>query len=152
MPKLHKAKFGTRSLINCSETIFDVISKTLDFYMKTIAVKHFSYLIDSQYLIQLTQNQTFSSNSKLFTADVVALYSNISIEKSIEIMSNMMSKINFDHFTAFGFHSLLKLTLKNNFLLSKLKKTLSFLNTYLYYRYLDDLFIVSENLLEKSDF
>ena len=63
LPKLHKAKFGIRPLINCSKTILEVISKTLDFYMKPIAAKHFSYLKDSQNLIQLTQNQTFPSNS-----------------------------------------------------------------------------------------
>ena len=92
--------------------------------MKPIAAKHFSYLKDSQNLIQVTQNQTFPSNSKLFTADFDSLYSNIPIDKSIEIISDMMSKINFDHFTAFGHDSLLELTLKNNFLLSKLKKFL----------------------------
>ena len=184
LPKLHKAKFGIRPLINCSKTILEVISKTLDFYMKPIAAKHFSYLKDSQNLIQLTQNQTFPSNSKLFTADFDAHYSNIPIDKSIEIISDMMSKINFDHFTAFGFHSLLKLTLKNNFFTFKAKEIsyfylqvkgvamgtacgpsvanlylayfelryLSLLKTTIYYRYLDDLFIVSENLLENSDF
>ena len=184
LPKLHKTKFGIRPIINCSKTTLEVISKTIDFYMKPLAAQHFTCLKDSQNLIQLTEKLIFTEKSKLFTADFESLYSNIPLEKAIEVISEMMSKNSFDHFTAFGFHSLLKLVLKNNFFLFKTGKDslfylqikgvamgtacgpsvanlylayfeikyLSLLNTSLYFRFIDDLFFISDNLLENSHF
>ena len=76
--------------------------------MKPVTARHFSFLIDSLNLIQLTQNLIFTKNSKFLTADFDSLFSNISIDKSIEIISDMMKKVKSDHLTTYGFHSLLK--------------------------------------------
>ena len=52
LPKLHKDKFGVRPLVNCSNTILSILSIFIDFYLKPLVQKHYSYLKDSQHLIQ----------------------------------------------------------------------------------------------------
>lgn len=56
--KLHKSnKFGVRPLINCSNTTLSALSKMLDFYLKPIMQKHYTFIKDSQNLIQ-NENKT----------------------------------------------------------------------------------------------
>ena len=105
----------------------EVISKTLDFYMKPVAAKHFSFLKDSQNLIQLTQNLTFTENSKLLTADFDSLYSNIPIDKSIEIISDMMKKVILTILLLMAFIRYLNLHLKTIFSLSETIELLTFI-------------------------
>ncbi len=90
--KLHKPnKFGVRPLINCSNTTLSVLSKILDFIFKPIVMKHFSYIKDSQNLIQLTKNVKYEDNLKLYSADFESLYTNIPLNKSIDIIMQMIS-------------------------------------------------------------
>jgi len=183
LPKLHKKKFGIRPIINCKNTVLEIFSKSLDFYMKSLASQHFSFLKDSQNLIQLTLNKKFPSDSKLFTADFESLYSNIPLEKAIIILSDTMKKVN-SYFTYFGFHSLIKLVLENNFFFFRngTEKVfflqvkgiamgttcgpsvanlylahfenlyISLLNTSLYHRYIDDLFLIADYEVNNSHF
>lgn len=174
LPKLHKTKFGIRPIINCKNSILEIFSKSLDFFMKVIASEQFSFLKDSQNLIQKTISIFFSKNSKLFTADFEALYSNIPLEEAIIILSDIMAKVKSSYFTAYGFHCIIKLVLENNFFFfkNKTEKTfylqikgiamgttcgpsvanlylgyfesryLALLNTSLYFRFIDDLFLL----------
>lgn len=116
MPKLHKhEKFGIRPLINCSFTTLSVISKFIDFFLKPIVNKHFTYIKDSQNLIQLTEKTIIDKNTDIYSADFESLYTNIPIDKALEITIETISKYNYEEFDSFGFYSLLKLVLKNNY-------------------------------------
>ena len=115
-PKLHKSNvFGIRPIVNCAKTTLSPISKTIDFYLYKIVIQHFSFLKDSQNLIQLTLHKKFSNKDELTTADVEALYTNIPLDPCIIILSDLMTKYPNDHFTPSGFNILLKLVLKNNY-------------------------------------
>jgi hypothetical protein len=115
LPKLHKEKFGVRPLVNCSDSTLSILSIFLDFFLKQFVIKHYSYIQDSQHLIQLIYKMKFDSNSKLHTADVESLYTNIPLDEAIIIISDMMSKQNNFDFDAYAFHCILKLTLKSNY-------------------------------------
>ena len=177
-PKLHKKKFGIRPLINCKNSTTSPISKTIDFFLKNIVYKHFSYIQDSQAFIQKTYNKTFEKNNKIYTADIVSLYTNIPILEAIEIISSQfIPKIQSQHFNSYGLHTLLKLVLLNSFFMLKIDKTPLFfkqikgvpmgtacgptianlylasyeiknkhlINSSLYYRFIDDLILISKD-------
>ena len=115
LPKLHKKKFGIRPIINCRNTVTSVIASVIDFILKPLASSQPSFLKDSQNLIQLTCNLKYNSHSKLYTADFESLYQNIPLDEAIIIISDIIKKYHYDHFTTFGFYSLLKFLLKNNY-------------------------------------
>ena len=125
--KLHKInKFGVRPLINCSNTTLSVISKTLDFYFKPIVSKHFSFIKDSQNLIQLTNNIIYDNKFSIFSADFESLYTNIPLDKSIEIIMQMVSTYISVDISPHAIFKFLKLILLNNYFYFKQNK----LNTF----------------------
>ena len=91
--KLHKPnKFGIRPLVNCSNTTLSIISKTIDYFLKPLMINHYTYIKDSQNLIQLTRNKKYDNNLKLYSADFESLYTNIPLDKSIQIIMDMSAK------------------------------------------------------------
>jgi hypothetical protein len=119
LPKLHKSKFGIRPLINCSNSITSIISKSIDFFLKQLVSKHSICLRDSQQLIQILNNLTIDSNNYIFSADFESLYTNIPLDEAIEIITSFISKNSYFHFDTYGFNTLLKLVLKNNYFFFK---------------------------------
>ena len=114
--KLHKEnKFGIRPLINCSNTTLSVFSKTFDYYFKPFMINHFSYLKDSQNLIQKTKDKIYDNNLKLYSADFESLYTNIPLEKSIDIIMQLVSKMKLIDISSFAIYKFLKLVLLNNY-------------------------------------
>ena len=114
--KLHKPnKFGIRPLINCSNTTLAVISKTLDYFFKPIVFKHFSYIKDSQHLIQLTEGIKYKKGLKLFSADFESLYTNIPLDKSINIIMQMVSTSISVDISPHAIYKFLQLVLLNNY-------------------------------------
>ncbi len=127
--KLHKPKkFGIRPLVNCSNTTLSIISKTIDYFLKPIMINHYTYIKDSQNLIQLTKDKVYDRKLKLYSADFESLYTNIPLEKSILIIMEMTAKylVNTD-IKPYAFQKLLKLVLLNNyFIFKKNNKSFSF--------------------------
>ncbi len=114
--KLHKInKFGIRPLINCSNTTLSVISKILDFIFKPLVSKHFSYIKDSQNLIQLTSDIPFKKGLKLFSADFESLYTNIPLDKAIDIIMQMISSNISTEISTHAIFKFLQLVLLNNY-------------------------------------
>ena len=114
--KLHKTnKFGIRPLINCSNTTLSIISKILDFYFKPIVKEHFSFIKDSQNLIQLTKNISYDNKEKLYSADFESLYSNIPLDKSINIIMEIVSPFFKNDISSHAIFKFLQLVLKNNY-------------------------------------
>ncbi len=125
--KLHKEnKFGVRPLINCSNTVTSVISKTIDFYLKPIVSSHFSFIKDSQNLIQKVSHSKFNPTDKLYSADFESLYTNIPQENSIEIIMEMISRCCNTELNPFSFYCFLKLVLLNNYFYFKHNNCFSF--------------------------
>ena len=114
--KLHKPnKFGIRPLINCSNTTLSVLSKILDYIFKPIVMKHFSFIKDSQNLIQLTSKVRYKDNEKLYSADFESLYTNIPLDKAIDIIMQMVSSYTFNDISNKAIFEILKLVLLNNY-------------------------------------
>ena len=126
LPKLHKQKFGIRPLINCSFSITSPISKFIDFILKILVQKHFTTIKDSQNFIQLTLNKHFNKNSKLFTSDFAALYTNIPLKDAITKICELISRESYTDFDSFGFYTLISLVLENNYFYFKEYSTLHF--------------------------
>ena len=102
-------------LINRSNTTLSVLSKILDFIFKPIVMKHFSYIKDSQNLIQLTSKVRYEENLKLYSADFESLYTNIPLNKSIDIIMQMVSIYKFNDISIKAIFEILKLVLLNNY-------------------------------------
>lgn len=127
LAKLHKeAKFGVRPLVNCANTTLSIISKFLDFTLKPFINTHFSYIKDSQNLMQKLDNFKCDSNTSLFSADFESLYTNIPLDEAIEIISDFISNVPNTEFSGYGFNKLLELVLKNNFFYFKFNKLQKF--------------------------
>ncbi len=125
--KLHKVnKFGIRPLINCSNTTLSVISKTLDFIFKPIVSQHFSYIKDSQNLIQLTSDKPYKKGLKLFSADFESLYTNIPLDKAIDIIMQMIPPNISTEISNHAIYKFLQLVLLNNYFYYKNNNNLSF--------------------------
>ena len=114
--KLHKKdKFGVRPLINCSNTTLSIVSKILDYCFKPIVSNHFSYIKDSQNLIQLSRNKCFKKDLSIYSADFESLYTNIPLEKSIDIIMEMVSNNITTDISSYAIYKFLQLVLLNNY-------------------------------------
>ena len=116
LAKLHKdSKFGVRPLVNCANTTLSVLSKFIDFILKPFNINHFSYIKDSQNLMQKLENHKCDSKTQLFSADFESLYTNIPLSDAIQIISDFISNESNTEFTGYGFNKILELVLNNNF-------------------------------------
>ena len=120
LPKIHKDKFGIRPIISYKDNPTNKLCILLDHIIRPFVVNSPSYIKDSQNLIQITKNKKFPLNAKLFTFDVVSLYTNILHDKCLETLTKFFEK-NLDKLdpelgiTINGFRELLKLVLDNNY-------------------------------------
>lgn len=123
LAKLHKElKFGVRPLVNCANTTLSVISKYIDYTLKPFITSHFTFIKDSQNLMQKLDTFKCNPSTSLFSADFESLYTNIPLDEAIDIISDFICKIPNTEFSGFGFRKLLELVLKNNFFYFKYNK------------------------------
>ena len=78
-------------------------------------MKHFSFIKDSQNLIQLTKNKRFDSNLKQYSADFESLYTNIPLDKALDVIMQMVSVYKFNEISSYAIFEMLKLVLHNNY-------------------------------------
>ena len=75
-----------------------------------------SYIKDSQNLIQKCSNIVFPSDCKLYSCDFESLYTNIDLNHALNVISEFMSKKQLGiELNIIGFNTLLKLVFENNF-------------------------------------
>ena len=75
-----------------------------------------TFILDSQNLIQLTENLTFPINSKLFSCDFESLFTNINLDHALILITEFVSKNFFNtDLTTVAFHKLLKFLFENNY-------------------------------------
>ena len=70
---------------------------------------------NSQNLIQLTKNKRFDSNLKLYSADFESLYTNIPLDKALDVIMQMVSVYKFNEISSYAIFEMLKLVLHNNY-------------------------------------
>jgi hypothetical protein len=171
LAKLHKDALGFRPIINCSNHPTVFLCLLIDLILQTFVKKTSSFLLDSQNLIQKACNLVFPSDVDLYTCDFESLYTNIDLDKALNILTDFISK-NFQSkdITTLGFREILKLIFENNvfsfnkkcykqvkgiamgakcapsianLFLALLENSFLFIHRPLfYYRFIDDIFLV----------
>ncbi len=115
LPKIHKAKFNTRPIINCINHPTSNLSLFIDAILQLWVQNSDSFIKDSQHLIQQLEYLKIEAEVKLCSFDFESLYSNIDLEHALFVITDFMSnKINSEHFNLIGFHHILKLVFNNN--------------------------------------
>ena len=175
LAKLHKTTLSFRPIIKCLSHPLIFICLLIDLILQPFVKKTSSFILDSQNLIQKSLNKFFPINSKLYSCDFESLYTNINLEDALKLICEFISKnLKSDDISAFGFHELLKLVFENNvfefngyffkqisgiamgakcapsianFYLSILEeKFLTIHRPLFYYRFIDDIFVILDNL------
>ncbi|CAF0717931.1 unnamed protein product [Brachionus calyciflorus] len=95
-------------------------------YLKPIVTQHFTYIKDSQHLIQILNNKKLKAFDKLHTGDFESLYTNITIETAIQNVMELFKLTNNENISCFAFYTFLKLVLLNNYFYYKNKSVYRF--------------------------
>ena len=181
LAKLHKPSFSWRAIINCKNHPTSKISILFDFLIKPIIIKTESYIKDSQNLIQLCENIKFERKPFIYSFDVSNLYTNIKPNIAIPMLTEFISSyLDTQHLSPYGFKTLLSVFFENNYFMFKntyyLQKTgcpmgcicgPTIANLFLYilerkwlyihkpivyYRFIDDIFMVLKNVINFEEF
>ena len=174
MPKLHKANFGERYIINCTLHPTSKIALLIDCLLKPLVRLLESYIQDSQHLLQKLHKKFFPCNSKIFSCDFESLYTSIELKKALDLICDYVKdKLNFEHITIEGFRYLLEIIFNYNYFIYLnqvyrqkfgiamgaicapnianiyvycLEKSFLFIHKPLFYvRFIDDIFIIVTN-------
>jgi len=119
--KLHKDSLGFRPIINFKSHPTTNLCLLIDLILQDFVKKTFSFILDSQNLIQKSSNKFFPKHTELYTCDFESLYTNIDLQKALNIITEFISK-NFksNDISTLGFYEILKLIFENNvFLFNK---------------------------------
>ena len=173
LPKLHKSTFSTRPIINYKLHLTFLLCSLIDFIIRPFIIKTETYIKDSQDLIMKTQNITFRSKPHLFSCDFESLYTNIVHSDCIFLLCDFLrDKLDSEHINISAFKAFLSFILDNNYFtfndvvykqnlgiamgsacgpsIANLfvyiyeKKWLSIHKPLVYYRFIDDIFIISQ--------
>jgi len=117
LPKIHKEKFGVRPIISYKNNPTKNLCKLLDKIIRPFVEKSSSYIKDSQNFIQKNINKKYPKNAKIFSFDVVSLYTNIDHDKCLDTLSDFFKdKLDPDFaIDIFGFREILRLVFKYNY-------------------------------------
>ena len=181
LAKLHKPSFSWRAIINCKNHPTSKISMVFDFLIKPIIIKTESYIKDSQNLIQFCENIIFERKPFIYSFDVSNLYTNIKPNQAIPMLTEFISSyLDTQHLSAYGFKTLLSVFFENNYFMFKNtyylqntgcpmgcicgptianlflyileRKWLYIHKPIIYYRFIDDIFIVHKNEINFEEF
>lgn len=94
LPKIHKPlfKWPNRRMPEGRPIVSDCGSETytacqfIDYFLKPLAINHASYLKDTYDFVFKIRNRSIPPNSLLVTGDVTALYTNMNIDRSIQVV------------------------------------------------------------------
>ena len=172
LPKLHKSKFSIRPIINYRQHLTSYLCTLIDHIIRPFVMSCDSYIKDSQDLINKTQYLRLPSNVNLFSCDFDSLYTNIVHSDCVYLICDFLQdKFSNDHLNIVAFKRFLLFVLDNNYFtfdntvykqnvgiamgsvcgpsIANLfvyiyeKKWLSIHRPIVYYRFIDDLFIIS---------
>lgn len=122
LPKIHKPRDkwpqadmpeGRPIVSDCGSESYRV-SKFIDFHIRPLSMDHFAYIKDTYDFIAKVRNQQVPSNCMLVTADVSALYTNMNIDRTINVVDQAMTNAGFEVELKTALLELLDITLNNN--------------------------------------
>jgi hypothetical protein len=123
LPKIHKPKEkwpqpnrmpeGRPIVSDCGSESYRV-SQYIDSFIRPISVKHPSYIKDTYDFVSKIRNQCIPDNAYLVTGDVCSLYTNMHIDRTIEIVREALKKHPVDGRPDQHIIRLLEITLRNN--------------------------------------
>jgi hypothetical protein len=172
--KLHKDSLKIRPIINCKLHPTSNLCLLLDIILQPFVRESKSFIQDSQNLIQKTQNIKFDSNCKIYSCDFESLYTNINLNDALVVITEFISrKFKSTDIKIEAFHKFLKLVFFNNVFKYKNKyfiqisgiamgskcgpsianiyiscledKFLTIHRPLLYYRFIDDILIITSS-------
>ena len=120
LPKIHKNEWRSDSSPPGRPIVSDVnsesrrISNFIDFFLRPLAEKSPSFLLDSLHVIAILREMLVPVNSFLFTLDVESLYTTTPVDETIDIISDLFVRYPDKRRPDLTLISLLKLVLKNN--------------------------------------
>ena len=173
LPKLHKKAFSIRPIINYKYHLTSLLCILIDFIIRPFVIKCESYIKDSQDLIQKTQKLKLHPTHFLYSCDFESLYTNIIHSDCIFMLCDFLKdKLVNEHINISAFKEFLKFILDNNYFtfnnsvykqnigiamgsacgpsIANLfvyiyeKKWLHIHKPIVYYRFIDDIFIISQ--------
>ena len=92
LAKIHKPILCIRPIVSNSGSVFEGISKWLDYMLQPIYQSTQTYLRDSDQLLHDLPKQTLLPDTLLITVDVESLYTNIPIEKALQAIAARLTK------------------------------------------------------------
>jgi len=100
LPKVHKPRSKWphphmpegRPIVSDTGSETERICELIDFYLKPLATGHPSYLKDTYDFVNKIKDTSIPTNALLVTADVSALYTNMLIDRSIEVVKDAFTR------------------------------------------------------------
>jgi hypothetical protein len=101
LPKVHKSRSkwpaynmpeGRPIVSDCGSETYRVC-ELIDFFLKPLANKHSSYIQDTYDFVSKIRDHSISADSFLVTGDVTALYTNMNISRSLDIVRSIFSSV-----------------------------------------------------------
>ena len=92
LAKIHKPLLCIRPIVSNSGSVFEGISKWLDYMLQPIYQSTQTYLRNSDQLLHDLPKQTLSPDTLLITVDVESLYTNIPIGKALQAIAARLTK------------------------------------------------------------
>jgi hypothetical protein len=182
LPKLHKDKFACRPIVNCKNHPTSTLTLFLDIILREYVQNIPSYIKDSQDLMNKCANVQLPNNCHIYSCDFESLYTNIDSKKCLLLILEFLNKNNHksNHYNLNAIKIILELILYNNIFkfndefyvqirgismgiicgptlanlyLSILEEHfLTIEKPIIFYRYIDDIFMISLNIYEDSFF
>jgi hypothetical protein len=92
IPKLHKDPLKWHPIVTCVNGVTEEASKWLDHHMRRLLPYIYTYLRDSQHVIDIFTNLgTLPPNARLFTADATAMYTNIEPDVGVQAIIDLIA-------------------------------------------------------------
>ena len=112
-PQLNRMPEGRPIVSDCGSESYR-ISQYIDSFIRPISIKHPSYIKDTYDFVNKIRYQRIPSDAFLVTGDVTALYTNMQIDRTIEIVRQALQKHPIDGRPDHHIIKLLEITLRNN--------------------------------------
>ena len=111
LAKVHKPSLGLRPIVSNCNSVFEGLSKWLDFKLQPYLKNTSAYLRDSDALISDLRTIPVDENDMMFTFDVTSLYTSINISLALEVINTITRMDPWNNGIVRG----LELLLKNNY-------------------------------------
>lgn len=122
LPKIHKPKDKWpqqdmpegRPIVSDCGTESRRISEYIDYFLAPLAHSHPSYIKDTYDFIHKIRNKEINSNYILVTGDITALYTNMNIDRTLQVVKEAFAKYPSPQRPDKEILQLLELTMRNN--------------------------------------